>query len=309
MLTYVVKRLLWLPFLLIAVTLITFTLGFYGPGDPAEVRLGAKATPESVERLRTQMGLDRPFVTQYTDYVWSALQGDFGESYSLADRQVTEIIGRKVWISAQLGMAALALAVIIGIPLGLLAAYHQGTWMDTALISFALLFYATPVFISAPFLILLLSLWLNLLPTAGWGGLLSTQIIMPTLVMGLPGVAGLSRLTRASALEVLGEDYVRTARSKGLSESVIQSRHVLRNALIPITTVLGLSLATLVEGAFITETIFGIPGIGRFAVDSIFNRDYPVVMALVIIVAVTFVLANLLVDIFYALLDPRIRYK
>jgi len=187
MLTYVVKRLLWLPFLLIAVTLITFTLGFYGPGDPAEVRLGAKATPESVERLRTQMGLDRPFVTQYTDYVWSALQGDFGESYSLADRQVTEIIGRKVWISAQLGMAALALAVIIGIPLGLLAAYHQGTWMDTALISFALLFYATPVFISAPFLILLLSLWLNLLPTAGWGGLLSTQIIMPTLVMGLPG--------------------------------------------------------------------------------------------------------------------------
>ena len=309
MLTYVVKRLLWLPFLLIAVTLITFTLGFYGPGDPAEVRLGAKATPESVERLRIQMGLDRPFVTQYTDYVWNALQGDFGESYSLADRQVTEIIGRKVWISAQLGMAALALAVMIGIPLGLLAAYHQGTWMDTALIIFALLFYATPVFISAPFLILLLSLWLNLLPTAGWGGLLSTQIIMPTLVMGLPGVAGLSRLTRASALEVMGEDYVRTARSKGLSEAVIQSRHVLRNALIPITTVLGLSLATLVEGAFITETIFGIPGIGRFAVDSIFNRDYPVVMALVIIVAVTFVLANLLVDIFYALLDPRIRYK
>jgi ABC-type dipeptide/oligopeptide/nickel transport system permease component len=309
MLNYVARRLLWLPFLLLAVTLVTFTLGLYGPGDPAAVRLGAKATPESVERLRRQMGLDRRFAVQYTDYVWHALRGDFGESYSLADRPVTEIIGRKVWISAQLGMAAMTLAVVLGIPLGLLAAYRQGTWMDTALVSFALFFYATPVFISAPFLILFLALWLDLLPAAGWDGLFSAHAIMPTLVMGLPGVAGLARLTRASALEVLGQDYVRTARSKGLSEAVVQRRHVLRNALIPITTVLGLSLATLVEGAFITETIFGIPGIGRFAVDSIFNRDYPVIMALVIIVAVAFVLANLLVDILYAYLDPRIRYQ
>ena len=307
MLAYVTRRLLWLPFLLLIVTMITFTLGFYGPGDPAEVRLGAKATPEAVERLRLQMGLNRPFPVQYADYIWGAVRGDFGESYALAGRRVSEIIGRKIWISAQLGLAAMVIAVGLGIPLGMLAAYKQGTWMDTALVSLALFFYATPVFITAPFLILFLALKLQLLPTAGWGGFFSPQIIMPALVMGLPGIAGMARLTRASALEVLGQDYVRTARAKGLSEFTVQSRHVLKNAMIPVLTVLGLSMATLVEGAFITETIFGIPGIGRFAVDSIFNRDYPVIMALALIVAVAFVFANLLVDLLYGVLDPRIR--
>ena len=307
MLVYVTRRLLWLPFLLLIVTMITFTLGFYGPGDPAEVRLGAKATPEAVERLRLQMGLNRPFLVQYADYIWGAVRGDFGESYALAGRRVSEIIGRKIWISAQLGLAAMAIAVGLGIPLGMLAAYKQGTWMDTALVSLALFFYATPVFITAPFLILFLALKLQLLPTAGWGGFFSLQIIMPALVMGLPGIAGMARLTRASALEVLGQDYVRTARAKGLSEFTVQGRHVLKNAMIPVLTVMGLSMATLVEGAFITETIFGIPGIGRFAVDSIFNRDYPVIMALGLIVAVAFVFTNLLVDLLYGVLDPRIR--
>jgi peptide/nickel transport system permease protein len=307
MLAYVARRLLWLPFLLLIVSLITFTLGFYGPGDPAEVRLGAKATPAAVERLRIQMGLDRPFLVQYADYIWSAARGDFGESYALAGRQVNEIIGRKVWISAQLGAAAMAIAVGLGIPVGLLAAFKQGTWLDTALVSFALFFYATPVFITAPFLILLLALKLQLLPTSGWGGLFGPQILMPALVMGLPGIAGMVRLTRASALEVLSQDYVRTARAKGLSEITVQTRHVLRNAMIPVLTVMGMSMATLVEGAFITETIFGIPGIGKFAVESIFKRDYPVIMALGLIVAVAFVFANLLVDLLYGVLDPRIR--
>ena len=307
MLVYAARRLLWLPFLLAIVALITFTLGVYGPGDPAEVRLGAKATPVAVQRLREEMGLDRPFLVQYGDFMWGAVRGDFGESYALAGRRVSEVIGRKIWISAQLGAAAMLIGVGLGIPLGLVAAYKQGTWMDTALVSFALFFYATPVFITAPFLILLLALELQLLPTSGWGGLLSTRIIMPALVMGLPGVAGMARLTRASALEVLGQEYVRTARAKGLSEVAVQGRHVLRNAMIPILTVLGLSMATLVEGAFITETIFGIPGIGRFAVDSIFNRDYPVIMALGMIVAAAFVTANLLVDVLYGVLDPRIR--
>ena len=306
---YVVRRLLWLPFLLFVVSLVTFTLGFYGPGDPARVRLGPRATPEAVETLRHQMGLDRPFAVQYGDYVWSAVRGDLGESYSFDGRTVSEVIGRKVWISAQLGAAAMLVAVSIGIPLGLLAAYRQGTWVDTALVSFSLFFYATPVFIAAPFLILFFALELHLLPTAGWGGLFSPHIIMPAMVMGLPGIAGMARLTRASALEVLGQEYVRTARAKGLTEVTVQRRHVLRNALTPILTVVGLSLATLVEGAFITETIFGVPGIGRLAVESIFQRDYPVIMALVLIVATAFLLANLLVDILYGVLDPRIRVQ
>jgi len=308
MAVYIVKRLTWLPFLLLAVSFITFVLGFYGPGDPAQVRLGARATPESVARVRDQMGLNRPFFIQYGDYVQKAVRGDLGDSYARDGHTVIEIIGRKVGVSAQLGLAAIALSLSLGLPLGLIAAYKQGTWIDTALVSLALFFYATPVFITAPFLILTFSLQLGILPTSGWGGLLSPQIIMPALVLGLPGVAGVTRLTRASAIEVLSQDYIRTAKAKGLSNILIQRRHVLPNALIPIITVLGLSLATLVEGAFITETLFGIPGIGRTAVESIFLRDYPVIMGLVLIVAVAFVLTNLLVDILYTLLDPRIRY-
>ena len=165
-----------------------------------------------------------------------------------------------MWVSVQLGLAAMLIAVSLGVPLGLTAAYYQGRWLDTALVSLTLFFLSTPVFISAPFLILLFAVQLGLLPVSGWDGLFSASIVMPALVMGLPGVAGVVRLTRASAIDVLGQDYVRTARAKGLTEATVQARHVLRNALTPLITVLGLSLATLVEGAFITETIFGIPG-------------------------------------------------
>jgi len=307
MLAYVARRLLWLPFLLMAVSLITFALGFYGPGDPAQVILGTKYTPEAGERLRHQLGLDRPFLVQYVRYLARAVRGDLGESLSFRGQPVAELVGRKVWVSAQLGLTALLISVALGVPLGLLAAYKQGTWVDTAVVSFALLFYSLPVFITAPVLIYLFAVKLHLLPVSGWGGLFSPHIVMPALVLGLPGVAGLARLTRASALEVLGQDYVRTARSKGLPERTVQVRHVLRNALTPVVTVLGLALATLVEGAFITETLFGIPGIGRLAVEAIFKRDYPVILAISLLMAVAFVLANLLVDLLYAVLDPRIR--
>lgn len=309
MLVYIVRRLLWLPVLLAAVTFVTFVLGRYGPGDPVQVRLGTKYTPEAAARLRREMGLDRPLLVQYVDYIRKAVRGDLGESYTYPGRSVASLIGKKIWVSAQLGFAALVIGVSLGIPLGLLAAYRQGTWLDTALVSSALFFYSMPVFITAPFLILVFAVKLHLLPTSGWQGLFSPHIIMPALVMGLPGIAGIGRLTRASSLEVLGQEYVRTARAKGLPEHIVQSRHVLRNALIPIATVIGFSLAGLVEGAFITETLFGIPGIGRLAVESIFRRDYPVITALTLIFAVAFVLANLLVDILYAFLDPRIRYR
>lgn len=307
MTTRIIRRLFWLPFLLAIVSFVTFFLGFYGPGDPAEVRLGNKATPQSIERFRIEMGLDQPLLTQYGHFIWKTVNGDLGESYSYLNLQVSELIWRKLWISAQLGMVAISLAIMLGIPLGLLTAYKHGTWIDTFFVSLALFFYSMPVFLAAPILIMVLALKLQLLPTSGWGGVFSLHIIMPALVMGLPGTAGILRLTRASALEVLAEDYVRTARAKGLSEIAVQWRHVLRNALIPVISVLGLSLATLVEGAFITETIFGIPGIGRLAVESVFQRDYPVIVALVLIIATTFAIANLLVDLTYGLLDPRIR--
>ena len=181
--------------------------------------------------------------------------------------------------------------------------------MDTAIVSLTLFFLSLPVFITAPVLLLVFVLKLHWLPSGGWGGLFDERIIMPALVLGVPSIAGWTRLMRASTLEVLGQDFIRTARAKGLTEMVVQVRHVARNALIPILTIMGLALGGLVEGAFITEGMFGIPGVGRMAVDSLFARDYPVIMAIALIIAGAFVTANLIVDIAYGFLDPRIRYQ
>ena len=309
MIGYVARRLLWTPFLLLIVSLLVFTLGRYGPGDPVEVLLGQRMNEEVAARIRHQRGLDRPFWVQYTTYIGDALRGDLGESFKFLGQPVGPLVTKKAWVSAQLGIAAIAVALAVGLPMGLLAALRQGTWMDTAIVSFTLLFMSLPVFITAPVLILVFALGLGVLPTSGWDGLFSLSIVMPALVLGLPGTAVVTRLLRASTLDVLGQDYIRTARSKGLTEVVVQRRHVLRNSIIPIVTIVGLSLGTLVEGAFITETLFGIPGIGRLALDSIFARDYPIIMAITLLVAFSFVVANLLVDIAYAFLDPRIRYQ
>ena len=200
------------------------------------------------------------------------------------------------------------MALSLGIPLGVFTAIKQGTWIDVTTVSVTLFFMSLPVFITAPFLLLAFGLWLGILPIQGWGGFFDTRIIMPALVLGVPGIAVITRLTRASTLEVLSQDYVRTARAKGLSEFVVRRRHILRNSLIPVFTVVGLSLATLVEGSFITEGYFGIPGIGSLAIEAFFSRDYPVITALVLIIAAAFVAANLIVDVGYRFLDPRIRY-
>jgi len=309
MLSYVIRRLLWTPVLLLAVSFFTFALGHYGPGDPVQVLMGQHANPEVVARIRHERGLDRPFLEQYLRYVWKALHGDFGESYNFQGQSVGELIPRKVWTSAQLGLAAFLISIVGGIPLGLLAAAKQGTWPDTAIVSATLLGVSSPVFVTAPALLFLIAYKLHLLPSYGWGGFFDARIIMPALVLGIPSIAGLTRLMRASTLDVIGQDYVRTARAKGLRERTVLGRHVARNAILPVFTVIGLSLATLVEGAFITETFFGIPGIGRLTVDSLFARDYPVIMALTLMVAVAYVIANLGVDIGYTFLDPRIRHR
>ena len=305
---YVVRRLMWTPFLILAVSLITFTLGRFGPGDPVQIVMGQYNNPAAVERIRHQQGLDRPFFVQYGTYMKNALQGDLGESYRFRGRDVSELIGRRMWVSAQLGIAAMIISLGLGIPLGFYAALKQGSWLDTTTVMVTLFFMSIPIFLTAPGLLLIFALWLDILPTHGWGGFFDTRIIMPALVMGVPGIAALTRLTRASTLDVISQEYVRTARAKGLEEHVVRYRHILRNALIPISTVVGLSLATLVSGAFITEKFFGIPGIGLLAIESIFARDYPIIMALTLIIAVAFVMANLIVDIGYRFIDPRIRY-
>ena len=305
---YVIRRLMWTPVLLFAVSLITFTLGRFGPGDPVQIWMGQYSNPEVVERLRNQYGLDRPFFVQYGIYVKDALQGDFGESFQYRGRDVSELLRNRIWISAQLNIAAMIIAVGLGIPLGFFTALKQGTWVDTATVSTTLLFMSVPVFLTAPGMLIVFALWLDVLPTHGWGGFFDLRIVMPALVMGVPGVAFLTRLTRASTLEVLSQEYVRTARAKGLHEFSVRHRHILRNALIPIFTMLGLSLATLVTGTFIVEGFFGIPGMGRLAIESLFARDYPIIMALTLIIAVAFVTANLIVDVGYRFIDPRIRY-
>ena len=305
---YVVQRLIWTPFFLLVIVLIVFSLGRFAPGDPVQILMGQRSNPEAVDRIRQQMGLDDPFLVQYGNYIKGALHGDLGESYRFRNTAVSELISKRIWVSAQLGMAAMFISLTLGIPLGFFVALKQGTWLDTTTVSITLLFMSVPVFLTAPGLLIIFSLWLGILPSHGWGGFFDTRIIMPALVLGIPGVAGLTRLTRASTLDVISQDYVRTARAKGLREFVVRYRHILRNALIPILTVMGLSLATLAEGALITEYIFGIPGVGLLSIESIFSRDYPVIMALVLVIAVAFVMANLLVDIAYRFIDPRIRY-
>ncbi len=305
---YIIRRLAWTPILLLIVALITFLLGTYGPGDPVEILQGQYNNPEVVERIREKRGLDRNVFVQYGVYVKNVLQGDLGESFKYRDRTVAELIGKRIWVSAQLGLAASIISLALGIPLGLYTAMKQGTWIDVTTVSITLFFMSLPVFITAPVLLLTFGLWMGILPIQGWGGFFDTRVVMPALVLGIPGVAVMTRLTRASTLDVLSQDYVRTARAKGLGEFLVRRRHILRNSLIPVFTVVGLSLATLVEGSFITEAYFGIPGIGSLAIESFFSRDYPIITALVLIIAAAFVVANLIVDIGYRFLDPRIRY-
>ncbi len=305
--TYILHRMVWLPIILLIVSFITFALGRFGPGDPVEVLMGQYADPVVIERIREQRGLNDNIMVQYGRYLKNVVQGDFGESFKYRGRTVSELLKKKMWVSAQLNMAALFLSVSIGIPLGLFAAIRQGTLWDTGTVAFTLLGQSIPVFLTAPLVLLVFALKLDILPTHGWGGFFDTRIILPAIVMGVPGIATITRLTRASTLEVISQDYIRTARAKGLSEFTVQRRHVLRNAMIPVITMLGFSLAGIAFTSFIVERFFGIPGIGNLFIESIFARDFPIINAVIIIGTTMFVAANLIVDLLYPWLDPRIR--
>ena len=305
--TYIARRLLWVPVLLFMVSFITFALGRFGPGDPVEILLGQNFRQEAYERIRAQQGLDDHIAVQYARYVGNAVRGDFGESYQYRGRSVTDLLKKKIWISAQLNFAALLISVSAGIGLGLFAALRQGSWVDSATVAFTLVGQSMHVFLTIPIALYIFVLWLDLLPSHGWNGFFSTSIILPALVLGIPGIAIVTRLTRASTLDVIGQEYVRTARAKGLPERVVRIRHILRNSLIPVVTTLGFSLAGLASGSFIVELYFGIPGVGLLTIESLFARDYPIIMAVTLLGTTLFVLANLIVDLIYPILDPRIR--
>ena len=304
---YVLSRLAWLPVILLIVSFITFALGRFGPGDPVEILMGQYNDEQVIERIREQRGFNDPIFVQYGRYIKDVVRGDFGESFKYRGRTVSELLKKKMWVSAQLNIAAISLSLVVGIPLGLFAALRQGTLWDTGTVAFTLLGQSIPVFLTAPVVLLVFALKLDILPTHGWGGLFDTRVILPAAVMGVPGIAIITRLTRASTLEVISQDYIRTARAKGLSEFTLQRRHVLRNAMIPVITMLGFSLAGIAFTSFIVERFFGIPGIGNLFIESIFARDFPIINAVIIIGTTMFVAANLIVDLIYPWLDPRIR--
>lgn len=307
---YVVRRLLFLPITLLIVSFATFYITRWGPGDPISIYSGQYRDEEAFDRVRAQYGLDKPIVVQYG--IWLkrvTLHGDFGPSFRYRDRDIPDIIGPKIWVSLRLSLYAFILTFAIGIPIGVIAAIKQGTWMDPFLISIFLFFQSIPALVTVPILVLVLAAKLHWVPPGGFDGLFSRSMIIPTLALSLPGVAGIARLARATTLGTLGEDFVRTARAKGLDEFTVISRHVARNSVVPVmTTVIGLSLVGLVEGALFTETLLGIPGIGAFTVDAVTTRDYNVVLTIVLFSATLFVLANLAVDIALAAIDPRVRF-
>lgn len=322
LLAYIIRRLLWAPVILLFVSFFAFTITRLGPVDTVDVIAGPRADEAAKERVRHELHLDDSIFQQYGIYMKGLVtRGDFGKSVSIyRGVDVWDIIWPRMLVSAQPGIVALTIAFTLGTVVGVFAALRQGTWMDPMAIGSFLFFQSIPVLVSLPFLVLIFVVKLGWLPAIGWGGpevdvgpqsialgIFSKHIILPALVLSLPAVAGVARLVRATTLQVLGEDYVRTARAKGLPESQVVGDHVVRNSLLPLVTVIGLSVTTLIEGAFFVELILGIPGIGQLGVQAAQSRDYDVVLALVLIIAASFIVANVITDIAYTFIDPRVR--
>ncbi|MDA1010605.1 MAG: ABC transporter permease [Chloroflexi bacterium] len=314
---YVIRRLTWLPVILLVVSFITFTLARFGPGDPVSIAAGQIRDPEVLAQVRAERGLDGSVAEQYVRWLGAAVRGDFGESYIQQGYSVSELIFPKMWVSAQLGFLSLVIIFVVGTPLGLIAARLAGTWLDPAIIGTLLFLQAIPVLVLIPPLLWLFSLQLGWLPVGGWDGVFAIwwiagviavpHLYLPLIAFTLPGFVGVARLVRISALEVNTLDYVRTARAKGLSEATVQFRHVFPNSLLPLVTVFGLALSGIIEGALFVETLLGIPGIGRFLFEAVTSRDYDVIMAATVIFSAAFVLTNLLAELVYGWIDPRIR--
>lgn len=319
MIRFLVKRLIGLIFVVVGVTFITFALGYFAPGDPIREQMGIHFQYNLWVQLRHAYGLDLPFFTQYWNFLVHLVHFDFGLSFHYQNRPVWDILKSGVPISAELGFWGLLVELLLGIPLGILSALKANTWIDTVNMSLMLAIYALPVFVLAVFGQVLI-LWLDGLtgaswPVSQWGNPWQytwTDIqykLVPILVYGAAGFAYFARLSRTSMLEVLRQDYVRTARAKGMRERVVIYRHALRNAMIPLITVIGLSIAFLVAGAFFIEYVFNIPGIGRIALNSVTDRDYPVIQATTVIFAVAVVIGNMVADLLYTVADPRIKVQ
>lgn len=304
MLRYAVKRILFTVPVLIGVTFIIFTMMYFTPGDPARMILGDTATEAEVEELREEMGLNDPFLVRYGNYMWDLCHGDMGSSY-VTGLPVTEEILARLPITARLAVLSCIFSVLIGVPVGVISAVKQYSALDNITMVMALLGITIPSFWLAMMLVMVFSVNLGWLPASGLYGW--KYYILPVVSISAVSIATFTRMTRSSMLEVIRQDYIRTARAKGQTEQKIITKHALKNALIPIITVIGIQFASGLSGAVVNEQIFAIPGLGKMMVDAIKARNYPVVQGGVLMVALTFSLVNLAVDILYAYVDPRIR--
>jgi ABC-type dipeptide/oligopeptide/nickel transport system permease component len=304
--------LLSLIFVIFSITFLTFIVGYIAPGDPILVLMGPRRDPTVYNNLRHLYGLDQPWYKQYLDYVAGLLQGNLGMSYRYQNRSVNDILGSGVWVSIRLGGVALLLSLLIGIPAGIFSALRQNSWLDRTNLVVMLALYSIPSFVLIPLLrafnyFVLYQHGLPSLPVAGWGR--PAHWVMPVMVLAAANLGYIARLTRSSMLETLQQDYMRTAQAKGLTRRHIVYVHALRNALLPLVTVVGPLLAFLVTGTFVVESLFSIPGIGYLGVQSISQRDYPVIQGVTVILATAVVLMNLLTDLAYGWLDPRIEVE
>jgi len=313
MFSFLVRRILATIPVMVVVALFVFSLLFVAPGDPAAVIAGDQATPEQVERIRQSLGLDRPFLVQFSDWAWRLLHADLGRSI-FTNLPVTTMIAQRIEPTLSLMTITLLFSIIVAVPVGVLAAWKAGTWIDRLVMGFAVLGFSVPVFVVGYLLAYFIALELEWLPVQGYTPIARglwpwlENLILPAIALGFAYIALIARITRAAMLEVLQQDYIRTARAKGLAQTPVLFIHALKNASIPIVTVIGIGVALLIGGAVVTESVFAIPGLGRLTVDAILRRDYPVIQGIVLLFSFVYVLVNLAVDLIYTLIDPRIRY-
>lgn len=313
MFAYVARRILATIPVMGVVALFVFSLLYLAPGDPAAIIAGDTASEADIARIRAHLGLDRPFLVQFGTWLWAVLHGDLGISI-FTNLPVTRLVGQRLEPTLALTLTTLVLAVAVAIPMGVLAAWKAGTWIDRAVMVFVVLGFSVPVFVVAYGLIFGIAIGLDLLPVQGYTPLSQgfwpflRNLILPSLALGTVYAALIARITRASMLDVLSQDYIRTAQAKGLATDKVLIGHALKNAAVPIVTVIGIGIGLLISGVVVTETVFAIPGLGRLTVDAILRRDYPIIQGVTLLFSAAYVFVNLLVDISYTLLDPRVRY-
>ena len=314
MLSYILRRLLGVIPVMLVVGIFVFSLLHLAPGDPAAIIAGDNASEANIAQIRTSLGLDRPLLEQFTSWGWATLRGDLGVSM-FSQIAVTTLIGQRVGPTFSLAVTTMLVAVTIAVTFGVLAAWKAGSWIDRAVMGAAVMGFSVPVFVVGYILVYFVALKWRWLPVQGYT-LLSDgfwpwlqHLILPSIALGLAYVALIARITRASMLDVLAEDYIRTASAKGVATLPMLLGHALKNAAVPIVTVIGIGVALLISGVVITESVFNIPGIGRLVVDAIARRDYPIIQGVMVVFAAVYVLINLAIDISYSFLDPRIRYS